>query len=172
MVVCLVRGEGGSFYSPRRSVPVRIKYGNTGHHLQEDKDDLPAKVEVDWRQSGAGRPCGSAGPRVPLLAPPFVLDTARWAPNLCMSVPGLCTSIFYVKWASFGCVTQTVMFCVFLLRLLRVSCYFRLMSLQSTIHQHSWNLLVIILTTTVDVHFSCLYAGVDGIYFALNSRQQ
>ena len=56
-------------------------------------------------------------------------------------------------------------FCVF-------SCYSRLVSLQSTIHQHSWNSLVITPTTTVDVLFSCLYTGVDGIYFGLNSRQQ
>ena len=27
-VCCLVRGEGVPFYSPRRSVPSRIKYGN------------------------------------------------------------------------------------------------------------------------------------------------
>ena len=52
------------------------------------------------------------------------------------------------------------------------SCYFRPVSLQSTIHQHSWNSLVITPTTTVDIHFSCLYAGVDGIYFALKDRQQ
>jgi hypothetical protein len=30
---------------------------------------------------------------------------------------------------------------------------------------------VITLITTVDVHSSCLYAGVDGIYFALKDRQ-
>ena len=120
MVVCVRGGEGGSFYNPRRSVPALNKYGNIVHRLGVDQDDLPAKVEVDWRQSGAGRPCGSAGPRVAPLAPPRVLDTARWAPNLCMSVPGLCTSVFYVKWASFGCVTQAVMFCVSLLCLLRV----------------------------------------------------
>jgi hypothetical protein len=66
-------------------------------------------------------------------------------------LPGLCTSVFYVKWASFGCVTQQrcfvylcCVFCVF-------SCYSWLVSLQSTIHQHSWNSLVITPTTTVDV---------------------
>ena len=53
-----------------------------------------------------------------------------------------------------------------------VSCYSQLASLQSTIHQHSWNSLVITPTTTVDVHSSCVYAGVDGIYFALKDRQQ
>ena len=99
LVWCLVRGEGGPFYSPRRSVPARIKYGNTEHRLQEDKDNLPAKARTIWRQHGAGRPQGSAGPRAPPLAPPFILDTARGAPILCMSVPGLCMSIFFVKWA-------------------------------------------------------------------------
>jgi hypothetical protein len=94
-----VRGEGGPFYSPRRSVPTRIKYGNTGHRLQDDKDDLPAKARAILRQHGDGRPWGSAGPRVPPLVPPFALDTARWAPILCMLVPGLCTSVFSVKWA-------------------------------------------------------------------------
>ena len=56
-------------------------------------------------------------------------------------------------------------FCVF-------SCYSRLVSLQLTIHQYSWNLLVITPTTTVDVHSSYLYAGVEGIYFALKDHQQ
>jgi len=50
--------------------------------------------------------------------------------------------------------------------------YSRLASLQSTIHQHSWNLLVITPPTIVDVHSLCFYEGVDAIYFALNSRQQ
>ena len=51
------------FYSPRRLVPARIKYENTGrHHLQEDKDDLPAKDEAERCRHGAGRPFGSAGP--------------------------------------------------------------------------------------------------------------
>ena len=55
-VCCLVMGEGGSFYSPRRSVPARNKYGNTGHRLQEDKDDLPAKDKAEWRQHGPADP--------------------------------------------------------------------------------------------------------------------
>ena len=120
MVVCVVSGEGGSFYSPRRSVPARNKYGNIWEPPYVDKIIFPTKVRVIWRQHGAGRPCGSAGPRVPPLAPPFILDTARWAPNLCMLVPGLCTSVFFVKWASFGCVTQQRCICVSLLCLLRV----------------------------------------------------
>ena len=160
-----------AFYSPRRSVPARNKYGNIWEPPYVDKIILPAKARAIWHQSGAGRPCGSAGPQVPPLVPPFVLDTARWAHNLCMSVSGLCSSVFYVKWASFGCVTQHRCFvslcCVFYV----FSCYSRLVSLQSTIHQHSWSSLVITPITTVDVHFSCLYAGVDGINFGLNSRQ-
>ena len=53
-MVCVEKGEGGHFYSPNRSVPALNKYGNIVHRLGVDQDDLPAKVEVDWRQSGAG----------------------------------------------------------------------------------------------------------------------
>ena len=150
---------------------MRNNYGNIWEPPYVDKIILPAKAPVICRQHGASQPCGSASLWASPLAPPFILDTAKWAPNLCMSVSGLCSSVFYVKWASFGCVTQQrcfvylcCVFCVF-------SCYSRLVSLQSTIHQHLWNLLVITPTTTVDLHFSCLYAGVDSIYFGLNSRQ-
>ena len=130
MVVCVRGGEGGPLYSANRSVPAPNKYGNIVRLLGVDRIKFPAKDEAGWRQKGFGRPCGSADPRAPLLAPPFVLDTARWAPNLCMSVPGLCTS-------SFGCVMQQRCFvylcCVFCM----FSCYSQLVSLQSTIHQHS-----------------------------------
>ena len=122
---CVVRSEGGPFYSPRSLFPARIKYGNTGHRLQEDKDDLPAKARASWRQHGAGRPRGSAGPRVPPLAPPFILDTTRWAPILCMSVPGLCTSVFSVKCVLLVSVMQDEVFCVFMLRLVLVLSLFR-----------------------------------------------
>ena len=103
-----------------------IKYGNTRNRLWEDKSDLPAKARANWRQCGAGRPRGSAGPRVPPLAPPFVLDTARWAPILCTSVSGLCTSIFSVKWAHLVSVTRDEVFCVFLLHLVLVFSLFRI----------------------------------------------
>ena len=102
----------------------------------EDKIVLPAKGWAVWRQSGAGRPLGSAGPRVPPLAPPFVLDTTRWAPILCMSVPGLCTSVFSVKWAHLVSVTQDEVFCVFLLRLVLVFSLFRVWV---PANQNSWN---------------------------------
>ena len=125
LVWCVVRGEGGPFYSPRRSVSTRMKYGNTGHCLQEDKDDLPAKARTIWRKHGAGRPQGSAGPRAPPLVPPFVLDTARWAPILCMSVPWFCRSVFSIRWAHLVSVTQDEVFCVFLLRLMLVFSLFR-----------------------------------------------
>ena len=59
----------------------------------------------------------------------------------------------------------------FSLRSLVFSSYFTSGCLQIIIHQSSWNSLVITPTTTVDVHLSCLYAGVDSIYFGLNSRQ-
>ena len=139
LVVCVVRGEGGPLYSTNRSVPALNKYENIVHRLRVDKNELPAKTEADWRRHGAGRPCGSAGPWVAPLAPPFVLDTARWAPKLCMSVPGLCLSVFSVKWASVGCVMQqrcfVYLYCVFCM----FSCYSRLVSLQTKNHPNSWN---------------------------------
>ena len=46
LVVC-VRGEGGPFYSPNRSVPRRDKGGNADSHLLEVKNDLPAKDEPE-----------------------------------------------------------------------------------------------------------------------------
>ena len=49
---------------------------------------------------------------------------------------------------------------------------FRLVYLQSIIHQHLWNSLVLTPTTTAGVHSLSVHAGVDDIYFALNSRQQ
>ena len=90
-MVCVERGEGGPLYSANRSVPALNKYGNIVHRLGVDQDDLPAKDWAGWHQQGVGRPRDLADPRVPPLAPPFVLDTA-----LCMSVPGLCTSVFSV----------------------------------------------------------------------------
>ena len=50
--------------------------------------------------------------------------------------------------------------------------YSGLVYLQSTIHQHLWNLLVIIRTPTTGAYSLSVYVGVDDIYFALNSRQQ
>ena len=142
------------------------------HRLGVDRIKFPAKDEAGWLQKGFGRPCGSADPRAPPLVPPFVLDIARWAPNLCMSMSGLCTSVFYVKWASFGCVTPAAMFCYFCCVFCMFSCYSRLVCLQTKNHQNSWNSLVITPTTIVDVHSSCLYAGVDGINFAFKYHQQ
>ena len=136
-MVC-VEGEGGPFYSPNRSVPALNKYGNIVHHLRVDKNELPAKTEAGWRRNGAGRPCCSAGPRVSPLAPPFILDTAKWAPNLCMSVPGLCTSVFSVKWAHLVSVTQDEVFCVFLLRLVLVFSLFRVWGMQTKNDQNLW----------------------------------
>ena len=53
-VCCLVRGEGVPFYSPRRSVPARIKYGNVDNRHQEDKISLAAKTQRDWLLGGVG----------------------------------------------------------------------------------------------------------------------
>ena len=72
-----------------------------------------------------GAKVGSGDPRVPPLAPPFVLDTARWAPILCMLVLGLCMSVFSIKWGHLVSVTQDEVFCVFLLCLVLVFSLFR-----------------------------------------------
>ena len=171
-VECPSEGDGDTFYSPSRSVPARNKYGNIWEPPYVDKISLPAKARAIWCQSGAGWPRGLVGTQVPPLAPPFVLDTARWAPNFCMSVLGLCTSVFYVKWAHLASVMQDAIFCGFICVFFVFSSYFWLVSLQSKNHQNSWNSLVTTPTTTIDVHSSCLYAGVDGINFALKDRQQ
>ena len=105
-VCCLVSGEGVPFYCPRRSVPARIKYGNVDNRHQEDKSESPAKMHLDGCTSRFSQTCGSAGPTLLILAPPFILDTAWWAPILCMSVPGLCTSVFSFKWALLVSVMQ------------------------------------------------------------------
>ena len=42
-----------------------------------------------------------------------------------MSVPGLCMSVFSIKWAHLVSVTQDEVFCVFLLRLVLVFSLFR-----------------------------------------------
>jgi hypothetical protein len=39
------------------------------------------------------------------------------------------------------------------------------------IHQHLWNLLVIIPTTIVDVRSLCVHTGVDSIYLVFKSHQ-
>ena len=112
-MVCVRGGERGPFYSPNRLVPALNKYGNIEHRLRVDKNELPAKTEADWHRNGAGQPCDSAGPWVAPLTPPLLLDIAKWAPNLCMSVPGLCSSVFSIKWAHFEGETRDVIFCVF-----------------------------------------------------------
>ena len=136
-----------SFYSLYRSVPVGNKYGNIENHLRVDKNELHAKTEAGWRRNGADRPCCSAGPRVSPLALPFVLDTAKWAANLCMSVPGLCSSIFFIKWAHFEGETWDGIICVFSLCSLVFSSYFTSGCLQIIIYQSSWNSLELSPTT-------------------------
>ena len=126
-VLCCCDCEGlpTSFYSLDRLVPVRIKYGNTRNRRWDGGGDLPAKARAIWRQKGVRRPRGSFDPQVPPLTPPFVQDTARWAPILCTSVLGLCTSVFSIKWAHLVSVTQDEVFCVFLLCLVLVFSLFR-----------------------------------------------
>ena len=124
-MVCVRGGEGGPLYSANRSVPTLNKYGNIVHRLGVDQIEFPAKDEAGWRQRGFGRPWGLADPRVPPLAPPFVLDTAWWASILCTSVPRPYTSVFSVKWALLVSVMHDEVFCVFLLRLMLAFSLFR-----------------------------------------------
>jgi hypothetical protein len=77
-----VGGLLSSFYSPPRSVPVRIMYGNTVNCLREAWGLLPTKTKRDGMPSRLGRTWGSANPWMPPLAPPFIHDTARWVPKL------------------------------------------------------------------------------------------
>ena len=69
------------------------------------------------------------------------------------------------------CYTGSDVLCISVVSSAFFSCYSRFLSLQSTVHQSSWNLLEITPTTTVDAHFLCFYAGIDGKYFALKDRQ-
>ena len=144
---CVERGEGGPFYSPNRSVPALNKYGNIVHRLSVDRIKFPAKDEARRRQHGASRPFGLAGPQVLPLASPFILDTAWWAPILCMSVPGLCTPVFSVKWAHFVGETRDEIFCVFFSVFTCVFLILHQGCLQIIIHQSSWNSLELSPTT-------------------------
>jgi len=105
-VCCVVRSEGVPFYSPRRLVSARIKYGNVDNRHKEDKSESLAKMHLDGCTSRFGQTWGSDGPTLLILVPSFVLDTAWWSPILSMSVMGLCTSVFSVKWALLVSVTQ------------------------------------------------------------------
>jgi hypothetical protein len=46
-----------------------------------------------------------------------------------------------------------------------------LMDMHTNIHQHLWNLLVIIPTINVDTYLLCVYAEVDDIELTLKSHQ-
>ena len=119
MVVCVRRGEGGSFYSPRRSVPARNNYGNIWEPPYVDKIILPAKTWVIWRQHGAGRPCGSAGPRV---APrvDFRPGHCQVGPQLVYVSAGALYVSFLCQMGLFWMCNTAAMFCVSLLCILRV----------------------------------------------------
>ena len=93
-------------------------------------------------------------------------------PDVRWSVPGFGWSVWSGLWALFPCVMQNAIICDFVCIFIVFSSYFWLVSLQSKNHQNSWNSLVITPTTTIDVHSSCLYAGVDGINFAVKDHQQ
>ena len=149
-----------------RSVPAISKHGNIINRLHEDRIKLPAKSQPEWLTCGVSRPPLSAAGHRPSLVHCLVGPDVRW------SVPGLGWSVWTIRWASFALATQDAIFCDFACVFFVFSSYSGLVLLKLTIHQHSWNLLVITPTTTVDVPFLYLYAGVDGIYFGLNCRQQ
>ena len=140
-MVCVRGGEGGPFYSANRSVPATNKYENIVHCLGVDQIKFPAKAEAGWRQQGAGRPYGSAGPRVAPLALPGGPPTC-----VCRCRGFVCQfslsngSILKVKrgMRSFVC---------FSLCSLVFSSYFTSGCLQIIIHQSSWNLLELSPTT-------------------------
>ena len=121
------------------------------------------------------------GPADPVVRPAHECRLSRrlssWTllggpPTCVCQCRGFVCQFFYVKWAHLASVMQDAIFCGFICVFFVFSSYFRLVSLQSKNHQSSWNLLVITPTTTVDVHSSCLYAGVDGINFALKDHHQ
>ena len=55
-MVCVVCGMRGSFYSLWRSIPAIFIHGNMPNHLQEDRIELPAKMNLDGSQVGFGQP--------------------------------------------------------------------------------------------------------------------
>ena len=85
---------------------------------------FPPKLGPVGAKVGSGNPGVRPTPRAASHTP-FILDTARWAPILCTSVSGHCTSVFSVKWAHLVCVMQDEVFCVFLLCLVLVFSLFR-----------------------------------------------
>ena len=106
-MVCLECVEGGPLYSLDRLVPAKTIHGNTENCLQEDQHRLPAKRHLDRCQGGFGRPTlAASGHRLSLVH-------CLVGPDVDTSVPGLRWSVWSVRWASFACVMQGVIFCDF-----------------------------------------------------------
>ena len=116
MVVCVRGGEGGSFYSPRRSVPTRNKYGN---HLM-------------WIRSVFLPKLGPFGAKVG-PADPVVRSAHEWCPSRRLAswtLPGGPPLVYVgagALYVSFLCqmglfwmCNTAAMFCVSLLCLLHV----------------------------------------------------
>ena len=132
----------------------------------EDRIKLPAKNQCETLTWGVGRPLVAASGHRPSLVHCLVGPDVRW------SVPGFGWSVWSGLWALFPCVMQNAIICDFVCIFIVFSSYFQLVFLQSKNHKNLWNSLVITPTTIVDVHSSCLYAGVDGINFAVKDCQQ
>ena len=172
---CVLRAsEGGPFYSTNRSVPTIFKSGNSRHRHGVDKrirSILPPKLSLNRLSGGSAGPWvrpnpfwGGLGPSLAgalLVGLLFRIHGARpWLVRLLCQM-----GLFWMYYAG------SDVLCIFVVSSACFHVISDFVSLQSTIHQHSWNSLVITPTTTVDVHSSCLYAGVDCIYFGFNSRQ-
>ena len=132
----------------------------------EDKIKLPAKKKRERLTGGVGRS------PLPPLATILLWYTAWWVLMSDGQCRGLVGWFGLVCGPSFVCVTPDAIVCDFVCVFVVFSSYSGYGCLQTKNHQNLWNSLVITPTTTVDVHSSCLYAGVDGIYFALKDHQQ
>ena len=88
-------------------------------------------------------------------------------PILCTLVPGICTSVCYVKWAHLVSVMQDEVFCVFLLHIVLVFSLFRvwvllaLLNLNKLLHKH----------TETDVAFTLEYSRVSNPWGTIKRDQ-
>jgi hypothetical protein len=97
--VCGMRGVSFSFYSPPRVVPGWGKYGNSGHRLLEDQDDLPTKIEPARKASRFGQTWGSTDPRWSLPSSAFLLLAGMWALVMILDDSCLDAPICSTRWA-------------------------------------------------------------------------
>ena len=134
------RGWGRPYLYYLESVPAISIHGNIDNRRWEDKCESPAKGHLDGIQSGFEQSTGSANPLLPSFTTAFDWVTDRWVLVLNICVPGLCTSVWPVKWAHLVSVTQDRIFYVLLLRSL---VFYVVFHLWVSANQNSWNWLAI-----------------------------